>query len=112
MQNDKFIYPLVNVKATGENIKRIMHENGLKVNDIRDYLRLASSQSVYHWLSGISLPSLDNMYALSELFRVPIDSIIKGNRRYGSLIKSKNSSYLLYDRLLMYYKKINELKAG
>ena len=111
MKKDQFFYPVINMKATGENIKRIMKINGLKVNDIRDNLRLSSSQSVYHWLSGISLPSLDNMYALSELFNVSIDSIIRGNRRYGA-VKKCEEKFLLHNRLLTYYKRINELKAG
>ena len=31
---------------------------------------------------GRSLPTIDNVYALSELFKVPMDQIICGNREY------------------------------
>ena len=33
-------------------------------------------------MNGRSLPSIDNVYALSELFKVPMDQIICGNREY------------------------------
>ena len=107
MQNEQFIYPAINMKATGENIKRLMRKKGFSVSDIRDQLGLTSSQSVYHWMSGISMPSIDNIYALSELFRVPIDLIIRGDRRYGALIRSENA-FLLYNRFLMYYERVTE----
>ncbi len=33
-------------------------------------------QSVYAWFSGKTLPSLDNLYRLSRLLRVPMDEMI------------------------------------
>ena len=50
----------------------------------------------YHWLNGRSLPSIDNVYALSELFSVPIDKIICGNRGYQPEQRS------IYYRLFKY----------
>ena len=32
-------------------------------------------QSVYHWLDGKAVPSVDNLYALSVLFNVKLDDI-------------------------------------
>ncbi len=61
-------YPAVDIIETGQNIKRIMKEKGLSVKEIQDFLQLGSPQGIYHWFEGRSLPSLDNMYALSELF--------------------------------------------
>ena len=42
-------------------------------------------QSVYRWMNGCSLPTIDHLYALSELFRIPIDQMLVGNRTYQSL---------------------------
>lgn len=67
--------PLVNKRETGVNLRRIMDERGLTVKDIQHYLKLGSVQSVYHWLNGISLPTVDNLYALSYLFKVPVDDM-------------------------------------
>ena len=54
------------------------------------------------------MPSLDNIYALSELFRVPVDAIIRGNRKYVfvPLCDEKCS------RLYFYYEKMAPLRAG
>lgn len=65
--------PLIDKKQTGINLRRIMDECGFTVKDVQQYLRLGSIQSVYHWLNGISMPSVDNLYALSYLFQVSVD---------------------------------------
>lgn len=75
------MFPIIDRKATGINIRKIMDNKGISVKDVQQYLNLASVQSVYHWLNGISIPTIDNLYALSELFQVTIDEMICGNRR-------------------------------
>ncbi len=101
-------YPAVDIIETGQNIKRIMKEKGLSVKEIQDFLQLGSPQGIYHWFEGRSLPSLDNMYALSELFCMPVDSIIRGNRKYVFV----SSCDEWYGRLYLYYEKLNLLRAG
>lgn len=71
---------------------------GLTIMDVQKYMGLATQQAVYHWLNGRSLPSIDNVYALSELFRMPIDKIICGNRGYQPEQRS------IYYRLKAYVK--------
>ena len=58
-----------------------MDERGLTVKDVKEYLGLACLQSIYHWLNGITMPTIDNLYALSELFQVPVDDMLCGNRK-------------------------------
>lgn len=41
-------YPVIDVKATGENILRRRIERGYTVLDMQRYLNLACPQSVYH----------------------------------------------------------------
>lgn len=74
-------YPRIDVRRTGQRIKQIMKSCGLTTRDIQEYLDLISIQSIYHWFDGRNLPSLDNLYALSELFHVPVDEMLCGNRR-------------------------------
>lgn len=73
--------PLIDKKQTGINLRRIMDECGFTVKDVQQYLRLGSIQSVYHWLNGISMPSVDNLYALSYLFQVSVDDMLCGSRK-------------------------------
>lgn len=100
--------PVVNKRDTGVNLRRIMDERGFTVKDIQQYLKLGSVQSVYHWLNGISLPTVDNLYALSYLFQVPVDDMLCGTR--PGIITSENQAKLR--RLWVYYKKINKIQAA
>ncbi len=74
-------FPQIDVYRTGQNIKKIMQLQQLTVKDIQEYLGLSVPQSIYHWFEGKSLPTMDNLYALSELFRLPMDALVCGNRR-------------------------------
>ena len=52
---------------TGQQIRLLMEKRGVTVRDVKNALSLACVQSVYHWLDGQSMPTLDNLYALSDL---------------------------------------------
>ncbi len=89
-------YPLIDKIRTGKRIRYLMGVLGLTVVDVQGYMGLATKQAVYHWMNGRSLPTLDNIYALSELFKVPMDSIVCGNRVYQSNLGS------MYERMKLY----------
>ncbi len=78
----KRTYPVIDMVKTGQKIKRIMQARGLTVKDIQEFLELGTPQGIYHWFDGRSMPTLDNLYALSELFRLPVDALLIGNREY------------------------------
>ena len=78
------MFPIIDKRKTGIHLRRLMEERNLTVRDVQQYLELGSVQSVYHWLNGISMPTVDNLYALSELFQLPMDEIVRGNRRRES----------------------------
>ena len=100
--------PLIDKKKTGINLRRLMDERNLTVKDVQQYLGLGSVQSVYHWLNGISMPNVDNLYALSYLFQVPIDDLICGSRH--EIYRDENQAQI--SRLITYYNKINEIRAA
>lgn len=100
-------YPVIDMVRTGQNIKRIMQHKGLTVRDIQEFLALSTPQSIYHWFDGRSIPTIDQLYALSEFFQLPVDALLVGNRKFGR--KYPND---MYQRALMYYEKMLELKAG
>ena len=43
-----------------------MDKRDISAKDIQEYLNLASVQSVYNWCNGINMPTIDNLYALSQ----------------------------------------------
>ena len=101
-------YPVIDTVRTGQNIKRIMLARGLTVRDIQHFLNLDSPQGIYHWFSGKSMPTLDNIYALSELFRTPVDRMLAGNRKHEFLSIRDD----MYDRVYVYYLKLKCMKVG
>jgi len=76
------MYPIIDKKATGNRIKRIMDCQNISVKELKDYLGLSCVQSVYHWLDGTCLPTLDNLYAMSQLFGITVDAMLCGSRKF------------------------------
>lgn len=95
---------MIDKKATGVRLRRIMDERGLSVKDVQEYLGLAGVQSIYHWLSGITVPSVDNLYALRALFQVPIDEMLCGNMPEILFRRNYDSD----KRMLLYFEKLKE----
>ncbi len=96
-------YATIDVYRTGQNIKMLMQRNGLAVRDIQKHLGLATPQSIYHWFKGRSMPTVDNLYALSDLLHVPVDAMLCGNRKenyYFYRHTSRNHLYAYYARFL------------
>lgn len=105
-------YPVIDVARTGQNIKQIMRIKGLKVKDIQEFLELSTSQSIYHWFDGRNLPTIDNLYALSELFQMPVDTLLIGDRKYEFRCESDMYQSNMYKRMFTYYERFMEFKAG
>ena len=70
------IYPTINLRATGDRIRRMRIAAGLSVRELSKMLCLSDVQAVYKWQRGESLPSLDNLVLLSMIFHVSIDDIL------------------------------------
>jgi len=68
--------PVVNMKQTGQNIIAIRSQRGISVKDLQQLLGFSTPQAIYKWQQGQSLPTVDNLVALSAIFAVPIDSIL------------------------------------
>ena len=90
----KKIFPNIDSIATGNRIRQCMQMRGLSVKDVQEYMGFPAPQSVYHWLKGRRIPNNDHLYALSELFEVPIDVILCGNRKYQPPFNKKFSQQL------------------
>lgn len=100
------MFPTIDRSATGLNIRRIMDERNLTAKEVQEYLCLGTVQSVYHWFNGISMPTVDNLYAMSELFQVTIDEMLCGNRK--TLSRECDRFRRANERIYTYYTKLNE----
>ena len=106
------MFPLINKRETGVNLRRIMDQRGITPKDVQEYLGLGCVQSVYRWTDGVNMPTIDNLYALSELLQVPIDAIVGGNRATIApdiIVKPLDARER---RLCAYCEKLNEMRAA
>ncbi len=70
------IFPNINMIETGLNIKALREQNGYSVRDLQEAMGFATTQAIYKWQQGATLPSIDNLLALSVLFHVRIEDIL------------------------------------
>ena len=71
-------YPVLDTVAIGARIRELRKLNALTVEQVRDFLGLESTQAIYKWQRGDSMPTIDNLYALSFLFQTNVDDILRG----------------------------------
>lgn len=72
----KPMYLSIQPKETGKKIKELLMDNGYTVRDIQDACGFENPQAIYKWISGRSLPSLDNFIILSRLLHTSIEDIL------------------------------------
>ena len=73
------IFPTLCMEATGLRFKEIFKEHNLRVEDVKDFLGLESTQAIYKWQQGKCFPSIDNLYALSHWLGIPINDMLMGS---------------------------------
>ena len=72
----KHIYLLIQQEATGNRIRELLLNNGYTVKYIQEVMGFENPQAVYKWISGKSLPSLDNLLILSKVLHTSIEDIL------------------------------------
>ncbi|WP_024858854.1 helix-turn-helix domain-containing protein [Ruminococcus albus] len=68
--------PVIDVKATGANIKAIMKMKGFKIADVQARCGFNTPQAIFKWLRGDTVPTIDNMIIIADMFGVTIDQIV------------------------------------
>lgn len=68
--------PAINMTATGSNIKTLIKAKGIKVTELQNILGFNTPQSIFKWMRGESIPSIDNLVILAHILNVTIDEII------------------------------------
>lgn len=106
-KKEEFKYPIIDVKRTGSLLRLICKCKNLTVKDIQKKLHIASNQAIYDWFNGKTMPSLNNLYALSCLINIPMEGII--------ITKKQNDSYFVWNvcyvennrpRIFEYFKRL------
>lgn len=75
------LVPLIDMKLTGQNIASLRAQRGLSVRELQGLLGFATPQSIYKWQRGETLPTIENLVALSCILSVPVEKILAAECR-------------------------------
>ena len=67
---------MIDMKKTGRRIAALRSSRGIPVRELQRLLGFATPQAVYKWQRGETLPSLESLVALSQVFGVTMDEIL------------------------------------
>lgn len=102
------MYPSIDIEQTGIKLKTMIKEAGYDVKYIQKYLCLACPQSIYKWFKGKSLPSVENLCALSMLLHVHMEELLVFQNSNPVYFIEKNTLDNFTKRLLHYYMYLNK----
>ena len=68
--------PTINLPKTGVNINSLRKKANMTVRDIQKIFGFSTPQAIYKWIHGKSLPSIDNLLILANIFDVNIEDIL------------------------------------
>lgn len=66
----------INMEATGNNIARMRRLKGITIRQIQEEMGFNTPQAIYKWQNGTTLPSLENLVVLAEMFETTISEIV------------------------------------
>ena len=67
---------VVDLKATGAQIKSLRIRSGYTVHDIQAVFGFEYPQAIYSWESGKNIPTIDNLLVLAHLFDKAVEEIV------------------------------------
>ena len=95
--------PMINLPMTGANINSFRKKANMTVRDIQKIFGFSTPQAIYKWIHGKSLPSIDNLLILADVFDVSIEDILSvdynqqkkkmGKTEYYRIVYFKNNKF-------------------
>ena len=71
-----WVVPVIDLRATGQNIKALRKSAGISVRELQTVLGFTNPQAIYKWQNGDSLPTVDNLVILASVLGVTVDEIL------------------------------------
>ena len=91
--------PVIDLKATGQNIELLRKSAGVSVRDIQYVMGFANPQAVYKWQKGVCLPTIDNLVILAAVLDVTIDEILVYDEDPAEDISAMNTHNTCFQRI-------------
>ena len=79
--------------ALSEKIMNLRKKNGWSQEELAERLDI-SRQSVSKWESGESIPTLEKLIRISEIFEVSTDYLLKDNFKEEKFDRNESSIYM------------------
>lgn len=92
--------PVIDLKATGQNIELLRKSAGVSVREIQDVMGFANPQAVYKWQKGVCLPTLDNLVILAAVLGVTIDEILVYDEDPAEDISAINTHTICFQQIM------------
>lgn len=77
---------LIDTKATGNKIKKIMEEKNITVKEMSDILGI-SFQAVHKIVNGKNLPTMPHLFVISQVLGTTVDDLIVAKETKLSVFK-------------------------
>lgn len=66
----------IDMERTGENIERLRVQNQISVRELQEEFGFETPQAIYKWQHGTTIPRIDNLVILADIFGVTIEEIL------------------------------------
>lgn len=92
---DTFINYMVDIEATGQNIRNLMKITGYTARELEKLIG-CTQMTFFNWQEGKNLPSFDNLLRLSGILKTPMEKIVVFKKFQGEVIplKETNSGFI------------------
>lgn len=103
MKQQTLVYPNIDMKQTGLQLKKLIEEAGYNVKYIQHFLHLSCPQPIYRWFKGQMLPSVDHLYGLSKLLGIHMEELLVPKCRHIKMQIDYVDNQEVYKRVLFYW---------
>ena len=76
----------------GKNLKNAREKAGYSQNDVAEKLNI-SRQSVSRWKNGRSVPDVENLVVLSQMYKISLDDLLENPSTEHTPLKSEKKNY-------------------
>ena len=91
-------YPVINMTATGMNIKNMMKKNGCRVTAVAELLGMSDKSAIYKWFRGESIPAIETMLILCNALGIEIKELLVIDGDFNFLCYNTHVRYSLLFR--------------
>lgn len=67
---------MLDTKLSAQKLHAAIKNSGYSVAELQKMLYLACPQPIYRWMNGNAVPSVDNLYRLSQILNIPMENLL------------------------------------